>query len=436
MLANVVALLAAPLGLAGLAGPRAEAATASCAWTLEISGDQVNALYPDEAARYWVALMPIPPGGRAEIKGAFPYARYASFNTYTQTTEAIDAIHDAQIRPDRGSRNPFTAGARRDVARRDYTVAVVNGPKPGRGVPANTIYTANGGKTSITTNVAYRIYEPDLGRDLTGDVPLPAVDVYSADGEKVFAYPACPDVQLPDLGVTVTLANAGVETTPGQTLGLPSLGAPATPVWSKFVNLPTALVDLVTSNDVLNPLNGPLRGPTSSLLPTGGFGENVDNKYISATTSGDHGSVVLIRGTMPTVVHTRQGQRTMGSGQLRYWSLCTENLLSQYYACVNDDLVPLDAQRRFTIMVSTAAARPANARTECGVAWLPSGPLHQTVLLLRNMLPEPGFRHAIQQVTPGREREQMGRYYPRTRYLATPADAVRAVGCHAPASMG
>jgi hypothetical protein len=101
-----------------------------------------------------------------------------------------------------------------------------------------------------------------------------------------------------------------------------------------------------------------------------------------------------------------------------------------FYDCVRDDHVPLDSQGDYTIVVSTAANRPANATAACGVAWLPAGPLPQTVLILRNMLPAPGFSAAVQHAAPGTERATMGPYYPVGRYYASVADFERR-GCPA-----
>lgn len=435
VLPALLLVLPAAVRTPGGAAPVASAAAAetrSCAWTLQIAGDQVNALYPDQAARYWVALVPLPPGGRAEITGSFPHARYLSFNTYTVQTQAIDAIHDAQIVPDAGSRNPYLAGARRDVRKRDYTVSVVNAQRPATGAPANTIYMTNvdGSKTSAGyATIAERIYEPDHGRSRTGDAGLPAIRTFAADGTPLVTYPSCPDTSLPDLGYTPVLAGAGPAQSLSALLGLPSVVAPAEVRWHKYVNLQTTAADQLTENELTAALNGPLRSFTEENFPTGGFGENVDNKYIYALVSADHGPVLVLRGTLPTFVATQDGQKRFGRGQLRYWSMCTENAATAYYACLTDDQIPIDAQRRYTLVVSTAAARPSVAIARCGVAWLPLGPLPQAALLLRNMLPSPGFREAVQNVDPGSEREQMGRYYPRARYYASPQAASRAIGC-------
>ena len=89
--------------------------------------------------------------------------------------------------------------------------------------------------------------------------------------------------------------------------------------------------------------------------------------------------------------------------------------------CRSDDRVTVGADGRYTIVVSTPDQRPADARPECGVTWLPWGPQTQGLLIYRHMLPDPSFAQAIQNVPePGAERDTMGDYYPRGDYLAGP----------------
>ena len=82
-----------------------------------------------------------------------------------------------------------------------------------------------------------------------------------------------------------------------------------------------------------------------------------------------------------------------------------------------------------SLVVSTAEDRPASARPECGVTWLPWGPQTQGLLIYRHMLPDPAFAQAIQSIPePGAELAVMGDHYPRGEYLAGPGD-FKAKGC-------
>jgi hypothetical protein len=122
----------------------------------------------------------------------------------------------------------------------------------------------------------------------------------------------------------------------------------------------------------------------------------------------------------------------MGTGQLRYWSMCTANRTTQTYGCAVDEDVPVDDDGYFTVAISTAANRPANAVPQCGVAWLPWGLDPKGIVFMRNMLPSAGFAEAIQNAQPGAEQQTMGDYYPQGSYYATPSDFEQQVGCHPP----
>ncbi len=125
----------------------------------------------------------------------------------------------------------------------------------------------------------------------------------------------------------------------------------------------------------------------------------------------------------------------MGTGQVRYWSLCENEFASQRVIdCLYDEQVPLGAGGRFTIVMSTPGARPANARAECGVNWMSWGVQPDGLLILRHMLPSVGFAQAIQRVSRvGDEEEVVGDYLPRGRH--TTRAAFEARGCSAATSV-
>jgi hypothetical protein len=416
------------LSLAGAA--RAALSPHSCGWIARISGDQLNVAFPDAAANYWVAAIPVATGGYAELTGSFPHARYMSFIDYTAATQAIDGLADVQIAPDAGSTNPFVAGADRTAPRRSYAVRIVLGSAPAAGRAANTVYTSNadGSKSSPPglALVIYRVYEADRGLDVAGGVSLPQISLVTAAGQRT-TVPDCPDLSLPDLGLTRLLASAGA----GGASPLPTtgLGGRNPPTWVRYTNPVSGVVTALLNNELTGDSPYPALVQVTNLLPSGGLFENIHVAYVTSSYTPGFGPLLAFRARAPTTPPTFDGTATMGSGQLRYWSLCTNNAVTMFYDCVRDDQVPLDSSGYYTIVISTAANRPANATAACGIAWLPAGPLPQTVLILRNMLPAPDFANAVQHTTPGTERQTMGDYYPLGRYYATVADFER-TGCH------
>jgi hypothetical protein len=161
----------------------------------------------------------------------------------------------------------------------------------------------------------------------------------------------------------------------------------------------------------------------------GGFYPNLDNQYIRTILNRKHGKVFVLRGKAPTTPKTVKGDTKFGTGELRYWSFCSNQGFANTRVndCVHDENVPLGPDGYYTIVVSRAADRPRNAIPECGVAWLPmaddgdgAADDDVTVLQLRHMLGTGNFPHSVQAVgKPGDEEKVMGEYFPRGRYVTT-----------------
>src|SRR3954467_13540606 len=405
-------VIAAPLALAG---SPSVTESRNCAWVAKIDPNGVNALFPDQAARYWILDLPAAPGEMLTIKGRFPHARYTSFTSYDAALRSADGLPDVAIAADRGSTNPFVAGASRTAKKRSYTVHVVQGAPPAKR-PRNTLYTssADGSRTGSSFLVALRIYEPDRGLDDTGGVALPTVSINSPGG-------------------TTTLPGCAMPTEPSGTNDVlaqrpapyrSSRGSSNTIDWHKFYNLPSAFA-VATGQK-------PLVDLARSTTPKGGFADNPDNKYVSAVVSTATAPAIVIHARLPVPPETFRHAARMQPAQLRYWSICSNELATErFWGCVMDDQLPLTADRTYTIVVTAAADRPRNARPGCGIAWLPAGPGEDTVLIERNMLPDKQFRQSIQAARYDHERHDLGAYYPTARY-ATIAQVER-LGCHPPA---
>ena len=404
-----------------------------CAWGLRLDPNLANVFYPDQVANYWITELPAVPGESLTINAQYPHARYISFTSYDGVFRAVDGLNDQNILPDAGSTNPFSAHALRTATKRSYTAHVIFGQRPPASVTQdqqNYLYTTSqDGSHSNRTSfvVVYRVYRVDRQYASVGDIqggePLPSVTV-NIPGAAPQPLPACPQEPPAPVPFNQVIANTSI--------GYPEIyGFPGTnpPAWHKFYNAPEALTTGITENQITGDAIGDGLAPITSSTGAGGFLENPDNKYIFANLSSGFGPVAVIHGRLPTYPHTFQGQTLMGTGQLRYWSICSNDGLSErYFACLTDDVIVTDKAGNYTIVVSNTQNRPANATTSCGLNWLDWGPLSDTLLIVRNMLPAPSFLQAIQNVRIGSEAQDMGPYYPATTY--TTASQVTALGCH------
>ncbi len=387
-----------------------------------------NYAFPDSGAVYWSAQITMPAGSSLVLKGRFPHARYESLNSYNATTHGpTDALNDVSTKPNPGSANPFRPGANRLATNRSFTVTVVNQPVPLTRAP-NTLYARAAGQT--TQEIIYRVYVPDsfTAGELTGGVGLPSVALHLADGTVQTGKAACATLKaqsgpLPLTSIPASLYDA-LRDQPGQPATFPA--APA-PVFRAYYN---------TSFIISCWYQGDCTGDPARI---GGQYSNIDNNYVAAFVNHGFaaGPVLVLRGKLPTTPNTAANVKRMGTGQMRYWSMCqNESLLTTKGAgCVYDTQVPVDRHGDYTIVTSTPADRPSNATAKCGVAYIPwpkngdgAGHLSDGLLIVRNMLPAASFHHAVQDTkTPGDEAAVMGAYYPRGTY--TTKRAFQKKGC-------
>jgi hypothetical protein len=418
------------------AAPAQALITPNCPWQTKLDPNTTNVAFPDQFANYFTMIWPLAGTTSLTIKGRYPHARYTSFTTYTSQTQAVDGVNDLHILPKDGkpADNPFVPGNQRNTegAVRDYQVEVINGQRPA-GEQFNKVYTtdANGSHSNRALYIViYRTYRPDVGLDPGGGEPLPAVTVNPTSGPS-FDIPSsgCSTMADPDLGFNGILTNTTLPTVlPGQAGCYPGVNPPA---WHKFTNVATAEIQ-GTSNQCLmaNDPQSSITPVTDQTIPAGGFLENLDNKYISTILNVDtFGTVLMIESRVPTTPNTYQEPGTNHGAtimpapatQLRYWSMCSnEGLSTRFYACVMDDgLARLDASGDYCLVVTRVGAdRPRNADANHHVNWLPFGVLHDNVLIERNMLPDPSFTQAIQNVQPGNEKPGLGAYYPTASYVS------------------
>lgn len=376
-----------------------------------------NYAFPDSGAIYWSAKVTMPAGSKIILRGRYARARYQSLNSYDATTNApTDALNDVSTKPDPGSTNPFRVGARRDGAKRSYTVTMLNEPAPATRV-ANTLYAGVAGQTE--QQLVYRVYVPDsfTKKELTGGVGLPAAELQLADGTVLTGRAACDalQVKLGPLGLTKLPASLYA------TLREPAGAPPTFPATER----PTFRAYYSTAFSFTCGYQGDCSGSPARI---GGQYSNIDNQYISAFVNRGFaaGPVLVLTGRLPKTQQTGAKVKTMPAGQMRYWSMCqNESIVTTRGAgCVYDAQIPVDRKGNYTIVTSTAADRPKNATARCGVAYIPwpkngdgAGHPKDGFLLVRNMLPSASFKHAVQNTrTPGDEAKVMGPYLPRGTY--------------------
>ncbi|MGH7822450.1 MAG: hypothetical protein ACREQ9_22035 [Candidatus Binatia bacterium] len=394
-----------PAVLIALSAPTAAQTTVvspgNCGWLARADPLTVNVLYPDEDAVYYLAAIPGPPPGLAyRIRGEFPYGRYSSFVAYDGLP--IDAVLDTDYTTtDPGAPNPFVAGSSRLDARRGYVVPLTVNPAED---DAETLFIGAGqlGVGTPAPYLLYRIYVPDRGTGFSGGVGLPQIELVAEGAELDLEADA-----IPCEGVREAMFEAGSPVGESlKALGFPvrlpvpvasTNSQPATnpPTWKVQSGLTTAVVRSVDPDTEI----------------TGGPGSNPHNQYVASRISQAFGEVAVIRAKAPTAPATQDGAAVMGSGELRYWSICQNSTTTRFVACLIDEDVVQDDDGWFTVVLSTPANRPPSA-----VNWIPWGPEPDGLVLYRHMLGD-DFPNSAQAVAASPDPDAeivtvMGDYFP------------------------
>lgn len=406
--------------------------TVGCFWTgpFTAANDLTNTAFPGTEIAYWGAKFRTPPGAVLRLRGRYPHARYSSLNAYESGGGVpTGSISDRQIRPDRGSVNPSLPRRDRRAKKRSWTVRVIGRSAPAR--PArNTLYAAP--STDAYQDILYRVYVPDRGRNLSGGTGVPRPELVLADGSVLRGRALCRALNSNHNYVSNPLPRPIYDSLvnwPGQD----PLTNPARPRFSfiKFFNIGLSMARYKSDAEFLAAWR-------ENPVEQGTLYANNDARYMTGAVSFRFGELLVIRGSMPTTPRTWHGNRRTRAGQMVEWDMCTVESLAttKTHRCLFDEQVPLRGrQRRYTIVVSKPADRPWNARPRCGIAWLPADPdgdgagrLDSALLLTRNVIPRPRFRHSIERVTtPFNAARVMGRFYPRGHY--TSRAAFQRLGC-------
>ena len=409
----------------------APGAAQDCFWIGPVTSVSLNMAFPDSGALYWPAvfLAPTEPGSYLEIAGTFPRARYLSLHSYLAGGVPFDRLSDADLRPDPGQRNPFATGPW--TPGQTYTLRVRAG-EPEVPRPANTLYAGPPGQADPAPLIL-RLYVPE------GDADLPRVTLVRADGQRLTGTALCDALDSARPGAESRRIEAPM-IAPGAYASLLDgrAGQPLGGDWALFWNPRLSLLRLAA------PTLARLAGMAArlGLFPrASGYYANLDMSYVSTMIDATRGAVVVLDGRLPRTPAHGAGAAEAADIDLRYWSLCTnEGLAStRFVDCLRDDQVTTrddpDVSRRYTIVVSRPEDRPRNGRAACGVNWLDwgahgdgAGNDHLGLLILRNLLPAPGFAQAIQRIPyPGAERATMVAFLPSLTYTSRAAFEAR--GC-------
>lgn len=391
---------------------------------------------PDPHATYLKLIFIAPLGAKMLVEGEFPHARFMDYQILTP----VDPLHpvtgqvgicevpivDVDIEPDAGHVNPFRMGADRTTKQRKYHItfelqagnALELNPRAmqapqyrGEGntrVGGPFAFTGPYGNNALVPSVVWlRYFAPDKATGPYGGVPWPKATLQLSTGEKFWI--TCDKSLAVKLQTDPVPRVSTAPLEPYPFLG-PQLG------WFKMFGIlylhaearayyqskPWGKKDLDESKQKVRQIFKILFNQGADTPPPGNFGNAATEcnytAYLSRPMSLGREKVIVLTGKMPKFPQTRNGQRTMEGGEVRYYSLThqfgTGHPNNKYhgtpYGILMDDEIVLNENREYVIVYSRKTERPDNAQKKYNVTWQEWGSVAQQTLVLRwmSVMPE------------------------------------------------
>lgn len=284
----------------------------------------------------------------------FPHARFMSIETYTSTKKIqYDAQFDFEFLAAPGSFNPFIPGTPTDIQPRNAIVHLV--PSAGHSTSPNIVHISPDAPVHA---VYYRVYVPHDGVPFT-ESDLPQLYPYDyATGRDL----PCPEEER------------GVVFAP---------------------DLPQAAIAWVPARKVLKFK----RADETIFAKISSSGNNAAvPSYLYSLSRMRSDQVAVVRFKSPTFPDTRGGNAPFDSrGDVRYWSLCTQNLVKgDTLRCLPDFQSKPDRNGNITLVIGRGEELRSFA-DEMNYNYVedtraPDQPVLQ--LIYRNLLPAPEFEQS------------------------------------------
>lgn len=307
----------------------------------------------------------VEPGGWVEFKGQYPATRYMAYHPNDMDLNNLPTLRDRDLQPDAGSVNPFRQAAPAG-SQNYYTARLVFAPPPADLAQhqANTRYVGvkkdGQSDNSFVLNLM-RMYHIDAGNgEGSGDVPLPAVSIYKANGELDKHFPAC-DLFAPD--------NPKLRT---------KMVFPSFPVADHRAR---KIPEWITSSN--------FDAPSDTLA-------NADVQYATTHYSERFGDIFLIRGKYLSAPDTRGGETVSSpSKDIRLYNLCTYNFWNGgANHCLLENQLRVDENGYYTLLVAQSKDKPANIEKE-QATWIDWGPFLDSQMTYRYVFRENPYVQAI-----------------------------------------
>jgi len=338
-------------------------------WEKPYAGNDPSLLYyPDQNAVYFRYGWENNKEKGVVIKGKMPEARYFSFNLYNDYTKgSIAALADFEIVPDVDDRS-------------SYTIYIM--PEHKAGKYPNQIILPDSVQIA---SVFLRYYLP--GKNIYANKPLPIIYLF----ENNILKPALPGIPMApmsaaDMAKLKNLIMANPQIISGKERKLLSSSSATKqekePIISKVMTMP-----------IFKHYTDPLSIGAFNYNSSGNY-PNKDNHYIVMPVVRKKEDVLVVRFKAPT--HAIQlGDTTKN---VRYYSLSQGNEYTNTSITIHDEQLKVSNDGFVYVVVAKDTEEARTKANEMGLNFMPWLYRERIVLILRHMLPSPGFKQSTSEV--------------------------------------
>ena len=342
-------------------------------WEAYIGRDTTLGILPDVYANYFTyTLVRTNKNIGFKIQGAFPNARYMSFNVYNlkdNTTQG--SLVDYQMQTDSGKPNPFIANKDSVDTGKSYTAYLL--PESYKSLSSSNKLVFNNDVRFLL--IVIRLYDYDI--DNFGGVAYPSVQALAMGNKKEAI--ALQPVALP------------------RSLNL-------RPIVRRF-SLPGMIKRMshLFETEHSIQLDGAKSGKKYYSIPfhgvdASGYIENNDNRYLMAAITKKEKEVYAFRFKAPSYT---TGAENINQTGVRYWSFNLGSAATYTFNALKDEDAKIDEKNYVTIILADKDAELENKVANLGynfLEWNMSS--NKGFVLFRHMLAHPNFEAQIGNVPP------------------------------------
>ena len=360
-------------------------------WEPAYTGSDPTLLYlPDAYATYWRYGWKRTPGDPTGfvIKGAFPDARYFSYNVYDDDTKTPSgSFTDFQVKPDNSGTNPFTGKTDPSHQKTTYTIYVI--PEGTNFKAKNVLYFPDSLK-----NVSFFLRYYSAEKNIYGSRPLPVISMFNTRDKQILNAPPSTPVKISKQALKRYLVPLfkqlahQFEENPKAVLAK---------IHHRERQQPLKLKELIAQQIVAEAFkyfnaNGKLE--SYNMNPAGTY-PNHDSFYLIMPVIRKNDDLLLVKFKAPEFP---ENSKEYSSSDVRYFSLSQGDEMTFNYSTMKDEDFKINDDGFIYAVIGNDEKAVKNKASALNINFIPWRVKEKMLLVYRHMLPNDSFQYGINSV--------------------------------------